>query len=242
MGSELEYGVGGGIAGGLPLGAENMNLAHMLDLGLMGASFALGVDVERELFRHLRGEVVLAVSSFEIEEWEESWKRVPVDAVLMLSHVVGAVGELDDSLGAMLEYLAFGMDIDRYDIGADRDAWIVDVEGTGYEPGFVVSDGWLIVGSTGRALDAVTDVMRESEDALASSRRYRQVMRHLGEPEHVLIYVDIHGLAAGVEKTEELSPDEMRFLREGLGKIAVVDDGNEEYQRLSVALTLFTEE
>ena len=224
---------------------NNADLEDVLDLGLELAHELSGIDFESEFFAYLKGEFILAVSDSDFEEIEHDAANYPVNAVAMLSYDESGEEGLRDTMRkvtALVEdYLPF-IEAEDEDVGADEDAVVFPIASTEYEPGFVLHEGYLTLGSTEDALEVVVGLQNGDGDALESHSEHRRAMEHLPSEKHFAAYVSLQRIIKQLEPGDiGLESGEYRILEEGLGSVAASGSEEDDYARARLVLTLFPE-
>lgn len=224
---------------------DNADLADVLDVALEFAYELSGVDFEAEFFAYLEGEFILAVSEFDFEEMEDDPANHPVNAVAILSYDQSDEEDLRDTMGDLTllveEYLPF-IEANREDVGADEDAVVFPIEFTEYDPGYVLHEGYLTLGSTGKALEAVVERQNGDLEVLAADGEHQRAVGHLPGEKNFVGYVNLQSIIRQFEAEDmDLEPGEYRIIREGLGSVAVGGSEADDYARGGLVLTLFPE-
>ena len=229
----------------VPFDPSNLNMAHMLDFGLMGFDIITGIDLERDFFAYLEGEAVIGVTEFDYEAVSEDPERNPVDAVALLSYTKNQEDDLAETMMAFLDWLSPVADMEIYetDIGAKNDAVLVELnDGRNYSPGYVLQDGYLVAATTEGALARIIKLQNGDSDSLAEDNEYRRTVGYLSEDHDLQIYLDLQNLIeAGNSYETTLSKSQARFLSESFGSLAVVSTSKDGHERFGVVLTLFPE-
>ena len=224
---------------------NNADLADVLDLALELAYELSGIDFESEFFAYLEGEFILAVSEFDFEEIEYDPAKNPVNAVAMLSYEASGKEGLRDTMQNVValveDYLPF-IEADDKDVGADEDAVVFPIALSEYEPGYVLHEGYLTLGSTDEALEVVVALQNGDGDALESHSEHRRAMDYLPGEKHFAGYVSLQRIIRQIEPGDiGLEPSEYRILDEGLGSVAASSSEGDDYARARLVLTLFPE-
>ena len=81
-----------------PFDPSNLNMAHMLDLGLMGFDIITGVDLERDFFAYLEGEMILGVTEFDYDSVFEDPEQNAVDAAALLAYTKDREPDLAETM------------------------------------------------------------------------------------------------------------------------------------------------
>ena len=226
----------------IPFDLANLNLAHMLDFGILGFDILTGIDLERDFFAHLDGELIVGVREFDYEAVSRNPERSAVDAAALLSYSDDGERALEATLEDLTDWLhSLGeFDIDTVNVGADNNATLVDLGGIAYSPGYVLHDGYLTIATTDGMLEQIVQLQNGDGDSLKSNDEYQRVVGHLGQASDMLIYINLHTLARLAENEElELTNGQQRLLQESSGAIAAISTTDEDHSRFRVALTLF---
>ena len=228
-----------------PFDPANLNFAHMLDFGLLGFDVLTGIDLERDFFAHLEGELVVGVREFDYKAISDNPERYAVDAAALLSYSTDREQALESTLEDFMDWLQSfeELDIDSVDMGADRDAVLVDLDGTAYSPGYVLHDGYLSIATTDDMLKRIIQLQNGEGDSLASDNEYRRISQYVEKERDMLLYFSLHRLTRLVDNNDELelSNSQQRLLQESLGSIAMSTTSDDRYNRFTAALTLFPE-
>lgn len=227
-----------------PFDPANLNLAHVLDLALLGFDVLTGIDLERDFFAYLEGELILGVHEFDYIAVSERPERHAVDAAALLSYSADGEQALENTLQELVDWLYSldEFDFDTVDIGAENDAVLMELDGLAYSPGYVLHDGYLTVGTTDDVLERIIELQNGDGDSLSSDGEYRRAIGHLEQARDALIYINLHSIAQFADIKEfELTRSQQRLLRESLSSIAVVSSTDSSHSRIQIALTLFPE-
>lgn len=248
--SELMEGLSGGMD---ELGEEiiwelgldpDSTLADVLDTGLGMIEDQIGIDLEGDLLDHLSGQFVVSVGDFDFQAVADSPEDNPVDAVVMLSYQDDREEALRDSLDGLVDELewSLGVNLDRVDVGADQDARVFPIEGTGYAPGYALHDGYLMFGTTEDAMEAVVARQQGEGDNLSSQAEYGRAIGLLPESGRARAYVSLSRIVDGIDWRESgMTSDEYELLS-ALGAVAMSAGSDAGFDRFTLALTLFPEE
>ena len=227
-----------------PFDPANMNMAHVLDFGLMGFDILTGVDLERDFFAYLEGEMVIGVPEFDYEAVADDPEQNAVDAAALLSYRESDEADLSKTMEDLLDWLdSLGdLDIDETDVGARNEAFVVELRDVDYSPGYVLHDGYLTIATTEDMLERVVRLQNGEADSLAQDDEYRRAFSHLADNHHIQIYLDLQSLVEiGDVEDSTLSRSQVRFLKDILGSLAVVSTSDDVHERLQMVLTLFPE-
>ncbi len=204
-----------------------------------------GVDLERDVIDSLSGEVAFALLPSDLEFLAGDFDEFGVVEALLLVGVEDPESILDalDALADLLE--DEGIDIDRSSLG---DAEMVtsrmdDYPFYDYEPGYIVTDEWAVVGSNIDGLEAFHDAASSAAAVLGSSPAFERIIGLAPEPLHFLIYADIAGILEMVEDALDsgMRADYRRDLEpfvEQLGGFLIAASMTDEEMRFSMILTL----
>ena len=222
-----------------PLGRD-ATLADALDIGLWAGSTLAGFDIEADLLNHLRGTAIASVLHV------PSDLERPLDAVVMLSYRPRNAEELDAALTEIASWLEdeFDLDFDSANVGAERNARILDprdLDDIGYDPGYVLHDGFLTFGTTERAIEAVVSRQQGEGESLVADGEYRRAIGHLPGNRDMLAYVSLQGVVALVSDAGSIDRRTEDMLNETLGAIAMSTSSNDSVSRATLAFTFFPE-
>ena len=225
-----------------PFDPSNMNMAHILDIGLMGFDIITGVDLERDFFAYLEGDMVLGVSEFDYDAVYDAPEQNAVDAAALLSYRESDEADLAKTMEELLDWLdsVGDIDIDETDVGARSDAIVVELRGVDYSPGYVLHDGYLTVATTEEMLERIVQLQNRGADSLAEDEEFRRAFSYLNEDPYVQIYLNLQSLVGlgGIDESN-LSKRHVRFLQDSLSSLAVVSTLDGRYERSQIVLTLF---
>ena len=226
----------------IPFDPSNMNMAHMLDLGLMGFDIITGIDLERDFFAYLEGEMVLGVSEFDSEAVREDPEQNAVDAAALLAYTKDKEASLAETMEDLLDWLSSvgNLDIDEVDIGAQNDAIVVELRDMAYSPGYVLHEGYLTISTTEEMLERIVQLQNGDADSLAGDDEYIRAFSHLDDDPYIKIYLNLQSLVElGDIDESNLNKGQVRFLRDSLGSLAIAYTLDDSYERLQVGLILF---
>ena len=225
-------------------------LAEALDYVIDLIDHSIDIHLEEDLFDHLGGQAVIGVRDFDLDRAEDA-ERYAIDAVAMLSYVSGGEEGLMHTVDELVDLLEeesgeeFPPRTTR-DIGADHDAVTFDVEDlvgdTAYSPGYVFHGGYMIIGSTERALKAVVDARNGERAALDAAPEYRRARDSLPDVVQFLMFLDLHRIIVQMDPDSlGIDPDHFDILEKAFGAVAVSASTDAGYSRASFVLTLFPE-
>ena len=220
----------------------NLNVAHLLDIGLLGFDLFTGIDLEREFFAHLEGEMIVGVLEFDYGAVVDDPEENVVDAAALLAYKEDREGVLSETAEDFLDWLEslIHLDLDEIDVGGQGDATVVELSDSPYSPGYVLHDGYLTVATTSWMLERIVRLQNGEGDSLTEDAEYRRVHEHLEGEQYAHIYLDLQSLA-GLGDIEEstLSKREVRFLRASFSSLAIIYAVDGSYERTQMALTFF---
>ena len=231
---------------------DNATLADALDLAFDLVKQNTGIDLEADLFDHLAGQGIVAVRDFDFDAVGEDPTANAIDAVAMLSYREDGKDGLDDTMAQVSDLLEnnIGMEANPVDVGADDDATIFGFgflgmmigENIGYQPGYVLHDQYLTIGTTENALKAIVARQNGEGESLSSNAEYRRAIDHLDGDRQFLVYVDTNRIIKQIDAEDiDLEPGEYRILEEGIGAVAFGVASDDDYSRGVAVLTLFPE-
>ena len=228
-----------------PFDPSNMNMAHMLDFVLIGFDIVTGIDLEREFFAYLEGEMVLGVPEFDYERVFEDPEENAVDAAVLLSYQEDDEEDLARTMEELLDWaISFGdLESDRADVGAESDAMVVSLREVDYSPGYVLHGGYLTIATTEEMLERVVQLQNGEARSLAEDEEYLRAIGQLDDDQYIQVYLDLQSLVEiGNIDESDLTRSQVRFLRQTLGSLAVVSTSDDNHERLQVSLTLFPDD
>ena len=201
----------------------NATLADTFDLGLWAGSRLAGFDLEADLFDYLRGDVMLAVNDLDVDALLRSPFTNLLDAVAMLSYLPDRADDFESTtayIGALME------------------------DELQYNSEYVLHDGFLTMGTTEDAIEAIVARQKGEAEALASVDEYRRAIGPLPDSRETLAYVDLRRAVRLVAKADDVNIDRdtLDALQEVLSGAAASASLGGEIARITLALTLFPEE
>ena len=227
---------------------ENPDMADVLDIFLELVEAYTDVDLERDFIEYLGGELVLSVEEFNASRIEEDPMEETINVVAMLSYLPESESMLEDSLDDFSDFLQdeAPVDIDSEDVGADYDAEIFrpDFFGieTGYAPGYVLHNGYLIFGTTEEALENAVAAQNGEAENLESQLEYQRAVEALPGEQQFLFWLDLQRIVAELDAEDmDMTDDDFEALEAVLGSVAIVSGIDEEMIRASLAITFFPE-
>ena len=229
----LMPGYGSPIVPGLMDG--NTNLAQLLDLGLTMGGLLLGVDLERDFIDHLSGQLIASAGNVVDPVWDEEALKLG----LMLSYRDGSGDALNDTITSLVESMGSSgfaePDIRKADMGNGETALVLGSDG-GYGYGVSVSDGWLTGSSTEEWLVELMQTRRGERESLAEQASYQLAAAEMDPPKHFEAFIDLKRVFT------EKSDDDLPPQYDMLGALLIRDNGDMEYTRIRMMLTLWTED
>ena len=239
-----EVGSGSEIPRGLPFSPANLNFAHMLDFGLLGFDIMTGIDLEHDFFAHLDGEFALSVREFDYAAALDDPEVPAIDAAMLLSYSDEGEHALEDTMKDFADWLQTfeEFEIDKADIGAEKETVLFRSDDLPYSPGYAMNDGYLTLGSTAAMLEQSVRLQNGEGLGLATQNEYLRAVEAVGEPKDMLLYMDIHSLM-GLASDEllDFTDDQIELLQEALGSLTAVTSDAGAHSRVRVALMLFPE-
>ena len=205
----------------------------------------LGVDLERDVIDALTGEVAFALLPSDLGGFLGGSPASGVVEGLLLAGVRDARSIMNalDTFADALEDEGFDIDRDslgEYEVVTTR---VDDILGGDYEPGYVVTEEWAVVGSNFDGLEAFYEAVSGETDTLGSKAEFRELIEAVPEPLHYLLYADIAGVLETVE--DALDDDtakeyrrEVKPLVDQLSAFMLAVSVTDAEIRLSATLTL----
>ncbi len=232
--------------------SRDATAADALDLGLVLAMQFTGVDLEADFFRHLSGEMIVAVREFDIEAVSDNPTANAVDAAVLLSYQEDAQEPLEETMAAVGGLLTdfAGLVPESVDVGAETDATVFDASQfgvmlggeIGYMPGYVLHDQYLTIGTTPQALSMIVNQQRGEATSLWSDPEYQRATDYLDANRQFVGYIDVSAIVNQLDAEDfQLEPDRFQVIREGLGVVAFGSFTGTDYARTVATLTLFPE-
>ena len=205
----------------------------------------LGVDLERDVIDALTGEVAVALLPSDLGGFLGGGPASGVVEGLLLAGVRDARSIMNalDTFADALEDEGFDIDRDslgEYEVVTTR---ADDILGGDYEPGYVVTEEWAVVGSNIGGLEAFYEAVSGEAGTLGSKAEFRELAEAAPEPLHYLLYTDIAGVLEMVE--DALDDDtakeyrrEVKPLVDQLSAFMLAVSVTDAEIRLSATLTL----
>ncbi len=158
----------------------------------------IGINIDRDIFGWMSGELAFALlpSEFRLGDYLE-----PQDAIINVAAMVefddrqAVQSALDNIIDALEET---GLDFEPATIRGE-DAMLADLgEDFGtvdYEPGYVIVDSYVVMGSTRETYEKAIDARDRSIDTLSEGREFKRVTDDLEGPLDFLFYANVAGIA-----------------------------------------------
>ncbi len=225
-----------------PWAAEDLDefLAEMED--------EIGVDLERDVIESLTGEMSMALLPSDVRFSDSGDDVAGAFEILFVAGLHDAEG-IEDALDSLTDWLEDeDIEIDRDSIG-DYDAVTLSMDQFDeefldyYEAGYVITDDWLVLGSTVDSLESFQDVAEGGASSLNSSGKYSELAELAPSPLHLLLYADIAGIVEMVvdgldEDDLDYYEEDVRPFVENLSAFMVASSLTDERWRFTAALTL----
>lgn len=221
---------------------ENPDLNDVMDLVLALVEEETGIDLETDLFDYLGGETILAVNNFDLDDVTNSPEDNPVDAMLIVQHHPDREEELDDTMKKVAESIEeyADVDFDPANIGADNQARMFEIDG--YNPGYVINDGYLTLATTRNALETTVALQRGDLTSLYEVDEYQRALGHLPSERPLIIWANLHSIFSQLNSEDTgLTRSERRMMREAFSNFAASYNTNGSYSKISLVLTFFPE-
>lgn len=220
--------------------------ADLLDFALEMVEDGIGINLETDLFDYLGGAAIVAVREFDFDQVNRNPEENPVDAVAMLSYLPANEGQLSDTMDKAADLLDehFGLDTDPTNVGADNLAQVFDLRDfdSDYSPGYVLHSGYVTLGTTEEALEAIVSVQQGELGNLAATGEYGRATGTLPANQQFLAWVNLQRIIAQLNASDmQLARDEYRLMRDSLGALTVSVNADKDYIRAYLVLTLFPE-
>ena len=232
----------------LPTLDERSGFDFFLDLAIEMVDQATGIDLEKDFFDYLGGQVSVAAWDLTLSDDQGGLEENPVSVVALLSYLEQHEDDLVDTVEEAEELLEddAGILLESVAVGAGSDARIYYSQPP-YSPGYVLNDGYLIFGSTEDALADIVELQEDGGDSLDSNPEYRRAVENLPDRKHLLVYVDLNGVARQIDPDSgDVPPEVLEIWEETLSGAAVsaYTPGTQDadsVDRYAVVLTLFPE-
>ena len=205
----------------------------------------LGVDLERDVIDALTGEVAFALLPSDLGGFLGGSPASGVVEGLLLAGVRDARSIMNalDTFADALEDEGFDIDRDslgEYEVVTTR---ADDILGGDYEPGYVVTEEWAVVGSNFDGLEVFYEAVSGETGTLGSKAEFRELTEAVPEPLHYLLYADIAGVLEMVEdalddETAKEYRQEVKPLVDQLSAFMLAVSVTDAEIRLSATLTL----
>ena len=205
----------------------------------------MGVDLERDVIDALTGEVAFALLPSDLGGFLGGSPASGVVEGLLLAGVRDARSIMNalDTFADALEDEGFDIDRDslgEYEVVTTR---ADDILGGDYEPGYVVTEEWAVVGSNFDGLEVFYEAVSGETGTLGSKAEFRELAEAVPEPLHYLLYADIAGVLEMVEdalddETAKEYRQEVKPLVDQLSAFMLAVSVTDAEIRLSATLTL----
>lgn len=224
------------------------SLGEILDYIIDVVEENTDIDLEQDFFDYLGGRAIVSVGDVDFDRVEDL-DEYAVDAVVMLSHVSGGEEGLMDTMDEVLDQIESLADedlTDTEDIGADQDAVVFDFEDQGeaeaYSPGYVLHGGYMTIGTTLNALEAIVDSQNGASETLSGMSEYQRARERLPDSLQTLMFVDLQAIISQLDPDDlDMDSDQYEILEEGFGAIALGTNVEAGVSRAVFVLTLFPE-
>ena len=162
------------------------------------------IDLESDLIGPLSGEIALALlpSDITFGNLFGDFLSGRVQAVLLLG--VEEPQTIEETLGKIVQQIEdFGMQTNLVPLG-DQEAVTWDLSDLGepfsdYDPGYVVTDEWVVIGSTLDSLEEFHNAASGTADRLESDPEFSRLSDMAPDPAHGLAYFNLAGIFELVE-------------------------------------------
>ena len=206
-----------------------------------------GIDPEAELFDHLGDQTIIALEQVSLEDLIDEQNESPINANIIVQHRQDSEDELEDTLRSFSRWLReyYNVDTDVANVGAERPARVLDMSRNRrflqpYNPGYVVNDGYLVMGTTEEALENVVAVQNGDEPPLASLEEHKRAIQLLPKETGIIAWLDLQSLVAEFDPDDSpLSRDQYRALRRATGTIAIARYTAKGTDTLKAVVTMF---
>ncbi|MDE0376196.1 MAG: hypothetical protein OXK16_09565 [bacterium] len=211
---------------------QGATLADALDLALGFVDLGTGLDLEADLFNHLRGQLVIAAHSPDREgssvEVVAALSYRPLSANTLAGTIDGIAGGVTSLTGVSLHQL---------DLGAGRPARVME-DGTP-SLGYLLHGGFLTFGTDTDALETTVAVQQGTRERVSDTDRYRRTVEHISYDPLLLAYVDLASVIARIGPAGMGSDDGLlSMLSRWLGPMALAVGTDGDYSRATLVLTL----
>ena len=238
------YGRGGGNA---PILNDGAYTDELVASALQVIEDLTGIDPEAELFDHLGDQTIIALEQFSLEDLIDEQNESPINANIIVQHQQDSEDELEDTLRSFSRWLReyYKVDTDVANVGAERPARVLDMSRNRrflqpYNPGYVVNDGYLVMGTTEEALENVVAVQNGDEPPLASLEEHKRAIQLLPKETGIIAWLDLQSLVAEFDPDDSpLSRDQYRALRRATGTIAIARYTAKGTDTLKAVVTMF---
>ncbi len=226
---------------------DDSTLADGLDVALEIIDDITGIHLEEELLDYLGGDLIVAIRDFDFDLIQRNPEQNAVDAVAMLSYLPNNKDDLEDTLEDIIDttlgYVLLESDYERVDVGAADEARVFEIDGIGYTPGYVLHNGYLTIGTTTDALEAVVGRQNGNGESLSTSSEYIRAVSLLPVDREFIAYIDLHRIISQVDRRDAgLTRDQYRTLEKSLSAVSMSGADDDAYSRFRLVLTLFPDD
>ena len=226
----------------VPAFGSNSTLADALDIGLWIVDQLIGIHLEEDLFDYLGGDLVMAVHDVDFEGALSSKPTGNlVDGVLMLSYLPDGEEGLEETVNNLVGRLEslIGQAPEQVDVGAENDARVFDFDGQQLQPGYVLHDGYLTIGTTRKSLETTVARQKSDGDRLSAAEEYQRTIAYLPDGRQFLMYVDLQRIMSELDPDElDMDEDLYEVLSDGLSAMAMSVSIGDAYSRVTFVLSL----
>ena len=227
-------------------GLSNGELNFDIDEILNEIEKETGIDVDDDIFSWMRAEVAFAVLSADIKTGSilDSVEETTV-------HALGIIELVDDfdqdnakvglrNIRNSLEEA--GIDFDSRGIQGEHVTMADLQDNLGYEPGYLILEDQVLIGSTGSAFDQALSVRAKAVGSLSDYEEYRLVLKESSGTPNGLLYINVNKTVEAI--VDGLSPSERADYQknvasfvEPINTFSIVSAGGEQYTSVTVLLT-----
>ena len=219
-------------------GGDNPSLADLLEYSLLSISEVLEVDLETDVLGNLSGNVVVGVPDYEFNQAGSMFGAAPDEMFALLSHVPGGGDALVGTLDGFLDTVGFRPR--SVDVGADGNATTFRLRD--FRPTYLLSDGYLAIGSTNDSVEQVVGVQNGDMPGIGTDEEYRRAIEALSDDGSVLVYMGLKDVFARMaEASEGVDAAAYGVFSDNLAGVAATYGNWGGHTRATVVLTLFPE-
>ena len=217
-------------------GGDTPTIANLLDYSLLSIAEVLEVDLEKDVFSNLSGNLVAGIPDYEFNQGGSIFGSTQVEMFALISHRANEGEDLVGTLHGFLDSMRFRPG--SIDLGADGNATTFRLRD--YRPTYVLHDGYLAIGSTSGAVEQVVDVRKGELPGIDSDEEYRRAVEALPEGGSMLVYVGLDDVFARMADAAEGNDAEVYGLfADNLAGAASVYGSHGDYTRMTTVVTLF---